>query len=374
VPSDLVFCGTYTDPSRQAGFEVTPARPVMGMTGPTGSAGIYAFRRDAGTGALTMLSQTAAVNPSYLALDRSGRFLLAANEVRDFDGGASGAITSFAIDYDTGALRRLSQVRSEGGNPCHLSMSRDGRFLLVANHEAGNVAVLPLAESGELSAAVDIRTDEAVDHRQPHAHFITPDRSGSFVLTADTGTDRVMVYRQSTETGRLTPNDPAWGQTHKGGSPRHLAFSPSGRYLFANGEADLSLSLFRYDPLRGALDPIQHLRTVPDGIDTNGHSTAQMVIHPNGRHVYVANRGTDSIAMFDFDEASERIAFRGIVSTEGRTPRYFDVAPGGDRLYVANQNSDSIECFAIDADSGGLSHAGHAAALPAPTCILFATT
>jgi 6-phosphogluconolactonase len=253
-------------------------------------------------------------------------------------------------------------------------MSRDGRFLMVANHESGNVAVFPLAESGELSAAVDIQIDEAVDHRQPHAHFITPDRGGSFVLTADTGTDRVMIYRQSTETGKLTPNHPAWGQTHKGGSPRHLAFSPSGRHLFTNGEADLTLSLFRYDPVRGALDHIQHLRTVPDGIDTNGHSTAQMVVHPNGRQVYVANRGTDTIAMFDFDEAAERIAFAGTVSTEGRTPRYFDIAPSGDRLYVANQNSDSIACFAIDPDSGRLSHAGQVATLPAPTCIRFSTT
>ena len=50
---DLAFCGTYTDPSRQAGFEASPNKPVMGMTGPTGSAGIYVFRFYRETGALT---------------------------------------------------------------------------------------------------------------------------------------------------------------------------------------------------------------------------------------------------------------------------------------------------------------------------------
>jgi len=368
---DLVFCGTYTHPSRQAGFEVTPGNPVMGMTGPTGSEGIYVFSRNAGGGALTLVGHTPAVNPSYLELDRSGRFLFAANEVREYGGRESGAVTSYAIDHATGALRLLSQVPSGGGNPCHLSMSHDGRFLLVANHEASNVAVLPLGDNGVLSAAIDIRSDEAIDHRQPHAHFITADQGGAFVLASDTGTDRVMIYKQSTETGTLAPNDPAWGQTHPGGSPRHLAFSPSGRYLFANGEADLTLSLFRYDAVRGSLDSIQHLRTVPDGIDTEGHSTAQMQVHPNGRHVYVANRGSDTIAIFDFDEASERMVFLGTVPTEGRTPRYFAIDPEGRLLYVANQNSGRIERFTIDPTSGWLSHSGLVATLPAPTCIRF---
>ena len=70
------------------------------------------------------------------------------NEVREFGGEASGAVSSFAIDRETGALRFLSQVASGGGNPCHLSMSHCGRFLMVANHEAGSVAVFPVAEDG----------------------------------------------------------------------------------------------------------------------------------------------------------------------------------------------------------------------------------
>ena len=370
---DLTFCGTYTDPSRQAGFEVSPDKPVMGMTGPTGSAGIYVFRLDRETGALTPAGAATAVNPSFLTVDKGQRFLFAVNEVREFGGQASGAVSSFAIDDNAGELRFLNQVASGGGNPCHLSMSHSGRFLQVANHEAGSVAVFAVMADGRLSDLIDIHVDEPVDLRAAHAHFITPDPGGAFVLSSDTGTDRVMVYRQDPGTGRLMANDPPWGQTHLGGSPRHLAFAPSGRYLFANGEADLTLSLFRYDPVRGLLDYIQHVPTVPDGVDTRQHSTAQILVHPNGRFVYVANRGTDTIAVFRFDEATEQIAITALESTRGKTPRNFQIDPTGRWLYVCNQNSDRIERFAIDQDTGRLRHRGWAADVPAPTCIQFAS-
>ena len=145
---DLVLVGTYTDPSRQAGFEVTPATPVMGMTGTTGSAGIYVFRRDVETGRLDLVGTAPAVNPSFLARNRAARIVFAVNEVRDIGTAGAGGATAFALDRDSGSLRLLNEVPTAGGNPCHLSLSRDERFLMVANHEAGSVAVLPVRRKG----------------------------------------------------------------------------------------------------------------------------------------------------------------------------------------------------------------------------------
>ena len=181
-----------------------------------------------------------------------------------------------------------------------------------------------------------------------------------------------MVYRQDPGTGRLTPNDPPWGQTHLGGSPRHLAFAPSGRYLFANGEADLTLSLFRYDPVRGLLDHIQHVRTVPDGVDTRRHSTAQMLVHPNGRFVYVANRGTryDRRLPVRRSRGADRV-HRPRTQREAKRPATFRSIRRAVGSTSANQNSDRIERFAIDQETGRLSHQGCAADVPAPTCIQF---
>ncbi|MFN8538393.1 MAG: lactonase family protein [Thermomicrobiales bacterium] len=372
MPRNLVFVGTYTDPSRQAGFEVTPSRPVMGMTGPTGAEGIYVYRRDPDTGALTHLHTVPGiVNPAFLALDPTERFLYAVNETLEFDGEPMGAVSAFAIDAATGLPRFLNRVPSGGGNPCHLTIAPSGRHLIVANHEDARVAVFPIGGDGSLSPLIDIHQDEPRDPgRRPHAHFVLVDPTGKFLLSSDTGTDRVMVYRLDAETGRLTPHTPPWGETHQGGNPRHLAFHPSGRYLYANGEADLTLSVFAYDAEHGTLTHRQHVSTIPDGT-TGRLSTAQMQAHPNGRTVYVANRGHDSIAIMRVDQATGQVTRIANEPTRGSTPRYFAIDPEGRFLYVGNQNSGTIIPFQIDEETGLLDATDHVTNVPAPTCIAF---
>ena len=129
MPKNLVYVGTYTDPSRQAGFEVTPKRPIMGMTGPIGAEGIYVYRLDTDTGALEHLHTVPRiVNPAFLALDPSERFLYSVNETLDFDGEPTEAVSAFAIDAATGLPRFLNRVHSGGGNPCHLAIAPSERL------------------------------------------------------------------------------------------------------------------------------------------------------------------------------------------------------------------------------------------------------
>ncbi|HEY8602175.1 MAG TPA: beta-propeller fold lactonase family protein, partial [Thermomicrobiales bacterium] len=101
-------------------------------------------------------------------------------------------------------------------------------------------------------------------------------------------------------------------------------------------------------------------------------STAQIAAHPNGRFVYVSNRGHDSIAIFGIAQESGRVALLANEPTGGRTPRNFALDPAGAFLYVANQNSESIVCFRVDQETGLLADTGHLVHVPAPTCVLFA--
>ena len=371
----LVYVGTYTDPDPLRASPATDAAPVMGMAGPTGSVGIYAYEQDRDSGELRPRGAAEGVlNPSFLALDPAGRFLYSVNEALRRDGEPGGAVSSFAIEGDGTSLRFISTQPSGGGNPCHLSTDRSGRFLLVANHEEGRVAVLPIGADGRLGPPASVHQHEATDparHRQPHAHFGTPDPAGCFLLATDTGIDRVLVYRLDAQTGRLELNDPPWGETHQGAGPRHLAFHPSGRYVYANGEADMTLTCFGYDGGRGALTPVQHVSTLPEGV-SGRFSTAQVVVEPRGRFAYVSNRGHDSIAVFAIDASTGHLTRIGNEPTRGRTPRNFQVDPAGTFLYAANQNSDTLVCFAIDADTGALRATGHVVEVPAPTCVLFA--
>lgn len=329
--------------------------------------GIYTFRRDASSGGLQQTSVVEAVNPSFLCFDPSRRFLFATVELKE------GAVSSYAIG-EGGKLTHLSTQSTQGGDPCHLCTDPSGRFLFVANHEEGSVATFPIRADGKLEPASDRRQHEGSgpgpSQKGPHAHCVTLDPSQQRVLVNDKGIDKVMIYRLDAAGRRLVPNDPPHGSLHAGAAPRHLSFHPNGRYAYVNGEADMTITAFAYDGATGTFTELHYLSTLPAGAGGERQSTAQIVVHPSGKSVYVSNRGHDSIAMFSIDQATGRLTALGHVGSGGRTPRNFNIDPEGKRLYAANQNGDNITTFAIGAD-GRLTETGQVTAVGSPVCVLF---
>ena len=65
-------------------------------------------------------------DPSFLTLDRSGRFLYCVH-------GDSSEISAFSIDPGTGTLSFINQESTQGRNPVHLSVDPGNRFIVVAN-------------------------------------------------------------------------------------------------------------------------------------------------------------------------------------------------------------------------------------------------
>jgi 6-phosphogluconolactonase len=355
MQSNLVFVGTYTRLGR--------------------SEGTYAFRQDPATGALTRLSAVADVDPSFLAFDPTRRFLFAVSETKEYQGKEGGSVGSFLIDRETGKLTLLSRQATRGGDPCHLCTDPTGRFLLVANHEHGSVAVLPIDENGRLQPATDVRQHEGSgpqpSQQGPHAHFVAFDPPQQRVLVADKGIDKVMLYRLDTAIGRLVPHEPPFARLHGGAAPRHLAFHPNGRYVYVNGEADMTVTALAYDGERGLFEELHYVPTLPEGTTGEGFSTAQILVEPSGRFLYVSNRGHDSIAIFAIDQGTGRLRPVGHQATQGQTPRNFAIDPAGAFLYAANQNSDTIVHFRIERASGRLTPTGDVTAIGGPVCILF---
>jgi len=330
------------------------------------------FQRDPASGTLTFLHAVAEVDPSFLTFDPSHRFLFAVSEGLGLDGGA---VASFKVDGPTGQLTPLSHQPSRGGEPCHLCCDPTGRWVLVANHEHGSVVVLPVDADGRLGAVSDFQqhvgSGPGPTQAGPHAHWVDFDLPGRRVLVADKGIDKMVIYRLDTHAGKLVPNEPPFGSLHAGAAPRHLAFHPSGRYAYVNGEADMTITAFSYDDQRGVLDELQVLSTLPEGAPRDGCSTAEIVVEPAGRFVYVSNRGHDSIAIFGIDQTTGRLTAAGYTPTQGRTPRNIAIDPTGTFLYAANQNSDTIVHFRIDHQRGQLIPTGDVTPVGAPVCILF---
>jgi 6-phosphogluconolactonase len=334
------------------------------------SDGIEVFEHDPASGKLSHRASVAEVDPSFLAIHPTRRFLFAVSEGRGLDGGE---VVSYAIDQDS--LVPLSRQPTGGGEPCHLTVDPSGRWLLVANHEHGSVAVFPIGDDGKLAPASDLRqhhgSGPGPTQEGPHAHHVTFDPPGQRVLVNDKGIDQLVIYRLDGQTGKLVPADPPFARLHAGAAPRHLSFHPNGRFAYVNGEADMTITAFSYDAASGTFEELQVLPTVPADTNLDGCSTAHILVDPSGRFVYVSNRGHDSIAMFAIDPASGRLTALGNVSTGGRTPRNFAIDPSGKRLYAANQGSDTIVHFDIDQNSGQLRASGDVTPVGAPVCILF---
>jgi 6-phosphogluconolactonase len=340
------------------------------------SEGIYLYRLNLASGELKHVSNTkGVVNPSFLALAPSRRYLYAVNEVGDFAGKKSGAVSAFAVDQATGELRLLNQQPSLGADPCYVDVEAGGRFVLVANYTGGNVSVLPARTDGSLGEATDLKqyAGSSINRERqegPHAHSIVLDQVNRFAYSCDLGTDKIMIFRFDKLTGKLLPNEPPWVQVKPGAGPRHLAFDSSGKNLFVLNEMHSTVTAFARDPEKGSLKELQTLSTLPE--DFKGtNSSADIHVSPDGRFVYCSNRGHDSIAIFAINPRNNLLTTVGHESTRGKTPRNFAIDPSGRFLLVANQNSDSIVVFRVDQKTGRLVSAGQVAQVPSPVCLKF---
>ncbi len=351
----LVYVGTYTEKK---------------------SKGIYAFRFDPATGRLSALGLAAeTVNPAFLAIDPSRRFLYAVNEISQCGGRSSGGVSAFAIDPGTGKLTFLNEVPSGGASPAHLAVDKTGRFVLVANYSGGSVAVFPILKDGRLGEASALvrHSGASIDPQRqegphPHSIYLSPDNR--FAICPDLGLDEVLVYRFDAENGTLAPNNPPFARVNPGAGPRHFAFHTSGKFGYVIDEMQATVTVFSYEPASGTLHLLQTISTLPKDFDGE-RSTAEVEVHPSGKFLYGSNRGHDSIAMFAINNRKGTLTPLGYAPTLGKTPRSFAVNPTGSYLFAANQDSDSIVQFRIDPNNGRLTPTGQVLEVPSPVCVIF---
>lgn len=339
------------------------------------SQGIYVAEFDAQRGMLGPARLAAETkNPTFLAVNAKTRTLYTANEIADFGGTNSGAVSAFRIDGQSGSLTLLNQVPSGGSGPCHLAVARNGSCVLVANYGSGSVAVLPLDTDGRLdppSDSVQHRGSSTNPQRQegPHAHFVTWTPDDQRVLACDLGLDKVVFYQLS-GTLSLLPNVPASFQLEPGSGPRHLAFDRSGRFVFILNELSSTLTACRYDRSTGMIVKNETVSTLPKTFP-GANTCSEVQVHPSGKTVYASNRGHNSLAVFSIDSTTGSVKLLQHISTGGKTPRHFALDPTARWLLAENQDSDNVVTFAVDEKTGKLTDSGRSESVGAPVCAVF---
>lgn len=236
----LVYIGTYT---RSVGLPRAEHRSHAGQ-------GIYVFRlQSAGTEVfqnVTLIPRGLAAetpNPSSLELDLKRRLLFAVNEIEEFEGNPTGAVSAFAID-PAGKLTLLNQRPSMGTRPCQLVLDKEGRNLLVANCGNGSVSVVPVAADGRLGEATDVAhahdpakalsvaNGEGPAFSPDFTACITLDPASRFAFACEPRSDRVLTFQFDAQRGKLTASKPATTPVKSGADPRQMLFRQDGRFAY----------------------------------------------------------------------------------------------------------------------------------------------
>jgi 6-phosphogluconolactonase len=301
---------------------------------------------------------------SYLAAGPSGAALYAVGET------GNGSLAAFCMTPDT--LEPLNAVTSSGAEPCHLTVAGRGTFLVAANYASGSVVVRRLrAEGGigEQTCLVRHTGHGPVAGRQdgPHVHMVAPDPADdTTLLVTDLGADAVFAYRLDPRTGRLTLA--ARTAMPSGSGPRHLAFHPAEPLVYVLCELDNTLTTCAWDRASGRLTTLARHRTVTWDRPELAACSA-ILVSPDGRFLYTACRGADSVTVFGLADAAapERA---GVVPSGGAWPRDIALAGDGRLLLCANQESGTVTVFRVDPVTGVPARTGATLTVPAPVCIL----
>jgi 6-phosphogluconolactonase len=338
----------------------------------TESEGIYKFGLDQTTGKLHSNGLAAlSENPSYLALTKDGKYLLAVRETRDENNQNTGYIELFNVD-ENGNLSSINMVSSGGAHTCHVAVNDDGA-IIACNYTGGNVALMKIDSTGELSQTTSViqHTGQGFDPKRqdkPHVHSALFEPQGKRIFVADLGIDRIKVYTIDGKTFVLKPDKYPEIKMVPGSGPRHMALHPNGKLLFVANELSSSVSVIQLMK-NGSYRIAETVSTLPADF-SKPNTCADIHLSPDGNFLYVSNRGMNSIAIFAVQEKEQKVRLIGHEDTKGEMPRNFTLTPKGDFLLAANQNTDNIVAFRRDAATGLLTFTDQINAFK-PVCLLF---
>lgn len=332
------------------------------------SEGIYTYQFNITNGAAELKSVAAAItNPSYLAVSPDNNHVYAVSEA-----GKASAVTAFAFDASTGKLDVLNKQASQGADPCYVTA--DKHHVIIGNYSGGSLAVYGRKEDGSLGEAKQViqHTGKSIDpeKRQESAHvhqvIFSPDKK--YLISNDLGEDHIYIYNYFPLEKKQVLTIKNVIKVPAGSGPRHLTFSPNGKFAYLAHEFTGKITAYSYAD--GKLNRIQEVGTVAS--DFKGRiDAADIHVSPDGKFLYQSNRGdVNAISVFNIMPTG-RLSVASKTSTLGVGPRNFAIDPSGKFLLVANQKTDEVVIFNRNDVTGALTDSGNRIKVGAPVCLVF---
>ena len=388
----MAYVGTFSSPLKEP-------LPTQVDLPPGNGRGIHIFQVDRKTGQASLRGELVlGTSPSCLATNAAQTILYSANETDRVEpqGSATasvagdkqkhGTVSSYAIDRSTGELKHLNTVDSGGAGPTYVSVHPSQKHLLVANYFGGSIAVLPIASDGTLGSASDVKVDSGEigptravhaapgsfafsGHDRTHAHMISADPSGRYVLHVDLGLDKIFIWKFDPSTGKLSAAEQPFVALPPGDGPRHFHFHPNGKWFYSIQEEGSTVAVYDWDSQVGRLAVKQTISTLPAGY-SGSNFCSEILVSPDGRYVFAGNRLHDSIAIFSVG-LDGALRYETEEWTRGNYPRSFTFDPTGEFLFCCNQRADHVAVFRVERAMGRLQFTGQYLPVGNPSHVLF---
>ena len=281
-------------------------------------------------GQLNLLDTTPADKPAYLCRDKNRLYALLREPFQLMSG-----LSTYQINPD-GFLSPTGKLESTHGLYSAHLYAREGK-VWIANYIDGTVVLLQTdSKNTPVQDKIIAFTGSGPDKKRQlssHPHCVVPTPDGLYLCICDLGTDQIYVMSPELELISVC-------SVPSGCGPRHLVFSHDGKVAFSSNEMGSSVSIMRY--LDGVLKHIYTVSTLP--AEYQGISTAAgILLSKDGNHLYVSNRGHDSVSVFRV--AGEKLTLEGFIPSFGISPR--EIALSGDFLLCGNELSDNITVFSL---------------------------
>ncbi len=357
------------------------------------------------TGEMTVVGEGPQVlSPSTLVVSPNRKYIYAGNEDHDFgQPGYGGGISAFAFDETTGALRLINQSLAYGSATAYVTLDKTGRYLFAANHgskfycsryetvdgvlqprvirDEGCVCMFRIREDGGIGALVDRLVLEGtgahpVEHASAHPHSVLLDDE-DFAVIPNKGGDNIYVCKLDREAEKLKVLSVF--RSEYGSSPRHACFVPGTPYVLVQNEYDGHLCSYALNRESGTLTRISRLDSwAPEWDGAERFSLLREMahpwgidvqLHPNGRFVFT-NNTQGVIATFALNRETGELTLLHRFLLEGSMTRGMQVERSGRFLVVTGVMSEKATVLSIDAQTGALAPVCEVA-LPTPTALRF---
>ena len=380
-----LYIGTYTN-------------VASGGSGGNGQ-GIYLCELNLSKGNLTVLRLAApglpatamnasTASPSTLAIDSTGNFLYAGNEIFT----PHGSVSAYKINRMTGDLTLLNAVNAIGA-PAHVGVDNTRKFLFAAEYVGSYFEAFPILANGSLGPAVfQQKSAGNVDtsftqkpatsappgsfafsaHEGPdgHPHQMETDPSNQWVVGSDAGQDRIYVWKLTPgATPPLTPAATPFVNTPPGDGPRHFAFHPNGLWMYSIQEEGDTIIFWWFNPATGSLTNTQQVSSLPPGF-VGTVFTSEIRVSADGRFVYGVNRLSDTISVFSIGHDGT-LTQESHASTLGDYPRVITIDPSGQVMVSLNQRADNATTFRVNPGNGKLTFTDDYTPVGSPSGMVF---